>query len=57
MKNLESELAQLLADVTLYNVKPNKSLSGRIRAQLGKLKKDVTGLRSDLVKADHNGYK
>jgi len=57
MKNLESELTQLLADVTLYNVKPNKSLSGRIRKQLGSVKKDVTGLRSDLVKADHNGYK
>ena len=57
MKALEETLAQLLADVSQYNINPNKALSGRIRKQLGSVKKDVTGLRSDLVKADHNGYK
>ena len=56
MKTLETELANLLAEVQQYNDKPNKSLSGRIRRQLGALKKKVTPIRADLVKADAKGY-
>ena len=56
MKTLEVELQKLYADVCQYNEKPNKSLSGRIRQQLGKLKKDVTPIRSLLVSADKSGY-
>ena len=56
MKQLETELQKLYADVCQYNEKPNKSLSGRIRLQLGKLKKDTTALRSVLVTADKTGY-
>ncbi len=57
MKNLENELESVLAEVQAYNLKPNKSISGRVRKQLGELKKRVTEIRKDLVIADHNGYK
>ena len=56
MKLLQEELVELLTEVNTYNEKPNKSLSGRIRAKLGKIKKDVTPLRSLLVEADKAGY-
>lgn len=56
MKTLETELTALLEDVVLYNKKPNKSLSSRIRKQLGELKKKVTPLRATLVAADKAGY-
>jgi len=56
MNELQTQLESLLAEVTQYNTKPNKSLSGRIRAKLGTIKKDVTGYRSDLVAADKKGY-
>jgi len=56
MKKLEEELTLLLADVAQYNVKPNKSLSKRVRVQLGALKLRVTTIRSGLVAADKAGY-
>ena len=56
MKTLQEELVALLTEVNTYNDKPNKSLSGRIRTKLGKLKKDVTAIRSILVAADKAGY-
>ena len=56
MKNLESELESVLAEVQAYNNKPNKSISKRIRTQLGALKLRVTGIRSDLVERDKKGY-
>ena len=57
MKKLEEELTLVLADVAQYNVNPKKVLSGRIRKQLGELKKSVTGIRAELVLRDTNGYK
>ena len=56
MKNLENELESVLAEVKAYNNKPNKSISKRIRTQLGALKLRVTGIRSDLVERDKKGY-
>ena len=56
MKDLQAQLESVLAEVVAYNTKPNKSISGRIRKQLGELKKNVTGIRADLVKADAAGY-
>ena len=56
MKNLENELESVLAEVKVYNVKPNKSISRRIRTQLGALKLRVTAIRSELVAADKAGY-
>ena len=57
MKNLEKELESVLAEVVAYNDAPNKSISKRIRVQLGAIKKRVTDIRRELVVADHNGYK
>ena len=56
MEALQTQLESILAEVTAYNDKPNKSISKRIRTGLGSLKKDITGIRSDLVKADAKGY-
>ena len=56
LETLEKELQELLDEVSNYNTKPNKSISARVRAKLGKLKKDVTPLRSLLVEADKLGY-
>jgi len=57
MKNLEKELESVLAEVVAYNDAPNKSISKRIRVQLGAIKKRVADIRRELVIADHNGYK
>ena len=57
MNNLENALSSLLDEVKQYNTKPNKALSGRIRKQLGELKKNVTPIRAKLVEADKKGYK
>ena len=56
IEKLQADLVQLLTDVNIYAEKPNKSLSGRIRKQLGELKKEVTSIRAELVKLDHKGY-
>ena len=56
IKELQTELVQLLTDVNTYQEKPNKSLSARIRKQLGELKKKVTPLRATLVELDKAGY-
>ena len=56
MNNLENDVSNLLEEIKLYNVKPNKSLSGRIRKQLGELKKNVASIRAKLVEADKAGY-
>ena len=57
MKNLQTQLESVLAEVQAYNEKPNKSISKRIRTKLGSIKKDITGIRATLVKADADGYK
>lgn len=56
MKNLEKQVQALLEEIASYNLSPNKSKSARVRAKLGQLKKDVTGIRSKLVEADKAGY-
>lgn len=56
MNNVQTQLEILLAEVEQYNNKPNKALSARIRAKLGQLKKDVTGIRANLVELDKAGY-
>jgi ElaB/YqjD/DUF883 family membrane-anchored ribosome-binding protein len=56
MKELEADLESVLAEVKQYNEKPIKAVSGRIRTKLGKLKKEITGIRSHLVEADKAGY-
>ncbi len=56
MKDLEKQLKAILAEVVVYNIKPTKACSGRIRKQLGELKKNVTSIRANLVKADAAGY-
>jgi len=56
MKKLEQDIQKVYADVCQYNEKPNKSLSGRIRKQLGEIKKDVTDIRKHLVESDARGY-
>jgi len=57
IQKLQDDLTQLLQDVCTYQEKPNKSISGRIRKQLGDLKKEVTPLRATLVARDRDGYK
>ena len=57
MNELQSQLESVLAEVVAYNDKPTKACSGRIRKQLGELKKNVTGVRKTLVEADAKGYK
>ena len=56
IKKLQADLIQLLTDVNTYDEKPNKSLSGRVRKQLGELKKEVTAIRAELVELDKKGY-
>ncbi len=56
IEKLEDALREVLVEVETYNKKPNKSLSGRIRKQLGEIKKDITPIRALLVKADKTGY-
>ena len=56
MKELEIDIQKLYAEICQYNEKPNKSISGRVRKQLGELKKKVTEIRKHLVEADTKGY-
>jgi hypothetical protein len=56
MNELEKKLRDILEEVEAYNTKPSKACSGRIRKQLGELKKDVTPLRAALVALDKAGY-
>jgi len=56
IQKLQADLVQLLTDVNVYSEKPNKALSGRIRKQLGNLKKEVTEIRAELVALDKKGY-
>jgi glutamate 5-kinase len=56
IKKLQADLIQLLTDVNIYDEKPTKTKSAAIRKQLGELKKEVTGIRAELVKLDHKGY-
>ena len=57
IKQLQNELESLLIKVAEYNnVKKTKTISGKIRAELGELKKKVTGYRADLVNLDRAGY-
>jgi predicted lipoprotein len=55
MKELTSIKALLeaaLSQINKYEEKPTKAESARIRATLGSIKKDVTGVRAALVAAD-----
>ena len=56
IKKLQADLIQLLTDVNYYDEKPTKSKARAIRAQLGKLKLEVTYIRKELVKLDKAGY-
>jgi len=56
LQKLEKDLEPLLKEVVAYNVKPNKSISARVRKGLGSLKKETTNIRAKLVAADKAGY-
>ena len=56
IKKLQADLIQLLTDVNYYDEKPTKSKAKAIRTQLGSLKLEITGIRSELVKLDKAGY-
>ena len=55
-ETLQEQLVSLLAEVTAYNTKPNKSISKRIRTGLGSIKKQTASLRQELVALDKAGY-
>ena len=57
MNELEKQLETLLAEVKIYSAKPTKTSSGKIRKQLGEIKKQITPIRAELVAADKVGYK
>jgi len=57
MNELETQLETLLAEVKIYSAKPTKTSSGKIRKQLGEIKKKITPIRAELVAADKVGYK
>ena len=50
--NIKTLLETALEQINKYEVKGSKAESGRIRATLGQIKKDVTGVRAALVAAD-----
>lgn len=56
MDELQKQLESALAEVIAYNDKPNKSISKRVRTKLGGLKKNITGIRAELVAKDKKGY-
>lgn len=52
LNDIETLLRNALIGIEAYNAKPTKAESARIRAVLGRIKKDVTGVRAALVAAD-----
>jgi len=56
IKKLQADLIQLLTDVNTFDEKQTKTLSRKIRMQLGNLKLEITGIRKELVDLDKAGY-
>jgi len=56
IKKLQADLTQLLTDVNTFDEKQTKTLSRKIRMQLGDLKLEITGIRKELVDLDKAGY-
>ena len=56
IKKLQADLIQLLTDVNTFDEKQTKTLSRKIRMQLGDLKLEITGIRKELVDLDKAGY-
>lgn len=56
MNEVETQLLNLLAEVSSYKETPTKAKSKRIRLQLGKLKNDTPILRKELMDLDAKGY-
>jgi len=52
LNNIKEQLTTALASIEAYTTKPTKAESGRIRKVLGQIKKDITGVRAELVAAD-----
>jgi len=51
LSNIKSLLESALEQINKYQAKPTKAESARIRATLGSIKKQVTGVRAALVEA------
>ena len=56
IKKLQADLIQLLTDVNTFDEKQTKTLSRKLRLQLGDLKLEITGIRKELVDLDKAGY-
>ena len=56
IKKLQADLIQLLTDVNTFDEKQTKTLSRKLRLQLGDLKLEITGIRKELVELDKAGY-
>ena len=56
IKKLQADLVQLLTDVNTFDEKQTKTLSKKIRMQLGDLKLEITSIRKKLVDLDKAGY-
>ena len=52
LNTIKTELETALAEINAYEAKPTKASSARIRKVLGEIKKQVTGVRAELVDAD-----
>jgi predicted lipoprotein len=52
LTTIKTLLETALEQINKYEEKPTKAESARIRATLGAIKKDVTGVRAALVAAD-----
>jgi hypothetical protein len=56
ISELKKVSEELVAEVNVYEAKPTKACSKRIRVALGAIKKHTTELRRQLVDADKKGY-
>ena len=56
IEELKNVTEQLVAEINVYEAKPTKAGSKRIRVALGAIKKHTAELRSALVIADKKGY-
>jgi hypothetical protein len=56
LEEIMEHLIEVITEIGYYQGKPTKASSGRIRKELGAIKKLVTDVRKELVLADHKGY-
>lgn len=56
LNSIKLQIQHALEQIEAFETKQTKAASGRIRASLGEIKKQVTGVRSALVSADKAGY-